>query len=123
MMGQVKLPELTAIRRKAYCNRRLSLGPFGTTDPIIRGSLPPVESAYRGRVLNGMVFELYFPEEVHGAGLRLVEQSKLPDINTLAESQHLPTLREKFADLHDPHRIALDKLQSLDTVRIIEGKV
>jgi hypothetical protein len=40
------------------------------------------------------------------AGLRLIdllEQAKLPDVNTLAESQRLPTLREKFADLHDPN--------------------
>jgi len=36
----------------------------------------------------------------------------------------LPTLREKFEDFYDPNhplRIALDKLQTLDTVRIIEG--
>ena len=71
---------------------------------------------------------LYFPEEVHGAGLRLfdlVEQAKLPNIDTVAQSQRLTTLREKFADLYDanhPLRIALDKLQTLDTVRIIEGK-
>jgi hypothetical protein len=35
------------------------------------------------------------------------------------------TLRQKFEELHDgahPLRIALDKLQTLDTVRIIEGK-
>ena len=84
--------------------------------------------SYWERVLNGLVYELYFPEEVHGAGLRLfdlVEQAKLPDIHTLAESQRLPTLREKFEDLFDPNhplRIALDKLQTLDTIRIIEGK-
>ncbi len=79
-------------------------------------------------ILIGLVYELYFPEELHGAGLRLfdiVAKAKLPDINTIAESNRLTTLRDKFADLYDPShplRIALDKLQTLDTVRIIEGK-
>jgi hypothetical protein len=84
--------------------------------------------SYWERVLNGLVYELYFREEVHGAGLRLfdlVEEAKLPDINTIPEAERLRTLREKFEDLSDsqhPLRIALDKLQTLDTVRIIEGK-
>ncbi len=38
----------------------------------------------------------------------------------------LTTLRQKFEKLHDgahPLRLALDKLQTLETIRIIEGKV
>ena len=78
--------------------------------------------------MNGLVYELYFPEAVHGAGLRLfelVEAALLPDVNALPEAERLPRLRQKFEELHDgahPLRIALDKLQSLDTFRIIEGK-
>jgi adenine-specific DNA-methyltransferase len=89
----------------------------------------PLMLAYWERVLNGLVYELYFPEDVHGAGLRLfglVENTKLPDVNSLTEQDRLPRLRQKFEELHDgAHllRIALDKLQTLDTVRIIEGKV
>ncbi|HAB16480.1 MAG TPA: hypothetical protein DCE44_08520 [Verrucomicrobiales bacterium] len=88
----------------------------------------PLMLAYWERVLNGLVYELYFPEEVHGAGLRLfelVEAARLPDVNALPEAERLPRLRQKFEELHDgahPLRIALDKLQTLDTVRIIEGK-
>jgi adenine-specific DNA-methyltransferase len=88
----------------------------------------PLMLAYWERVLNGLVYELYFPEEVHGAGLRLfelVEAARLPDVNALPEADRLPRLRLKFEELHDgahPLRIALDKLQTLDTVRIIEGK-
>ncbi len=79
------------------------------------------------RTLNGMVYELYFPDEVHGAGLHLcslVEQAKIPHINKIVKSKRLETMRDKFEDLYDPNhslRIALDKLQTLDTVRIIEG--
>jgi hypothetical protein len=84
--------------------------------------------AYWERVLNGLVYELYFPEEVHGAGLRLfdlVAQAALPDVTALPEATRLKTLRAKFEELHDathPLRQALEKLATLDTVRIIEGK-
>lgn len=91
-----------------------------TRDPLMR--------AYLERVLNGLVYELYFPEEVHGGGIRLfdlVEKAKLPDVNALAKKDRLPRLRQKFEELYDgthPLRIALQKLSTLDTARIIEGK-
>jgi hypothetical protein len=88
----------------------------------------PLMLAYWERVLNGLVYELYFPEEVHGAGLRLfdlVGQADLPNLDTIPESDRLRHLRRLFETLYDgahPLRIALDKLQTLDTIRIIEGK-
>ncbi len=97
--------------------------------PTDQTTRDPLMLAYWERVLNGLVYELYFPEEIHGAGLHLfdlVEKAKLPDVTDLAEKDRLARLRQKFEELHDgAHslRIALDKLQTLDTVRIIEGKV
>jgi type I restriction-modification system DNA methylase subunit len=88
----------------------------------------PLMLAYFEQILNGLVYELYFPEEVHNAGLHLfdlVEQAKLPSLDTLPEPDRLPHLRTLFESLYDgthPLRIALSKLQTLDTVRIIEGK-
>lgn len=122
--------------------------------PTSRTTRDPLMLAYWERVLNGLVYELYFPEEVHGAGLRLfdlVEAAHLPSVEqTILSVRAEPgveqtilsvqaegkgqedtdkivcaTLRRKFEELHDsahPLRIALDKLQTLDTVRIIEGK-
>jgi adenine-specific DNA-methyltransferase len=91
-------------------------------------SRDPLMLAYWERMLNGLVYELFFPDEVHGAGLHLfdlVAQAQLPAPNTIPETQRLPRLRTLFEALHDgahPLRIALDKLQTLDSVRIIEGK-
>jgi len=88
----------------------------------------PLMLAYFEQTMNGLVYELYFPEEVHGAGLQLfdaVAEAKLPDIETIPEEERLSRLRTLFETLYDsthPLRIALDKLQTLDTVRIIEGK-
>jgi len=88
----------------------------------------PLLLAYWERLLNGLVYELYFQEEMHKADLRLfelVEHSRLRNVNDIAESTRLKTLRGKCEELYEgthPIRIALDKLQTLDTIRIIEGK-
>jgi len=104
-----------------YLNRH-----FATT-AASQTTRDPLMVAYWERVLNGLVYELYFPEELDAAGLRLFElvaQADLPDVTQLPEKDRLLKLRQKFEELHDgahPVRIALDKLQTLDTVRIIEG--
>jgi adenine-specific DNA-methyltransferase len=101
---------------------------LGSTKDDHQNTRDPLMLAYFEQILNGLAFELYFPEELHGAGLQLfdlVEQTRLPDINAIPEPDRLPRLRLLFESLYDgAHhlRIALAKLQTLDTVRIIEGK-
>lgn len=98
--------------------------------PAIQNSRDPLMLAYWERVLNGLVYELYFSEEVHRAGLRLfdiVGKSGLPDLSldTTTASPRYQRYRQLFETLYEgshPLRIALDKLQTLDMVRIIEGK-
>lgn len=88
----------------------------------------PLLLAYWERVLNGLVYELYFPEEVHGAGLQffdLIERSGLLTIDAVPDGKQLSHVRQLAETLYDgihPLRIALDKLQTLDTVRTIEAK-
>lgn len=93
----------------------------------------PAMREFYERLLNGLVYELYLPEELHEAGLHLfdlVEAAQLPDLDALPAAksdpkQKLRLLREKFeelADLRHPLRAALQKLSTLDSVRIIEGK-
>jgi len=51
--------------------------------------------------------------------------TQLPNLETIPEEDRLPRLRTLLETLYDgihPLRIALAKLQTLDTVRIIEGK-
>jgi hypothetical protein len=96
--------------------------------PAAQTTRDPLMVAYWERVLNGLVYELYFPEKLNAAGLRLfdlVAQANLPDVTALPEAERLKRLRRLFETLHDgahPLKIALDKLQTLDIVRIIEGK-
>jgi hypothetical protein len=51
----------------------------------------PLMLAYWEQILNGLVYELYFPEEVHGAGLHffyLVEQAQLADLEKRVAGAH-----------------------------------
>jgi len=92
-----------------------------------------ISNAQAFRPRSGQVYELYFPEELHAAGLRLFEmvgQAFLPAVppnltDKIVCATFLSTLRKKFEEVYDiehPLRAALDKLQTLETVRIIEGK-
>ena len=67
-----------------------------------------------------VLFSIVAPANAQGRKVRVAMPSY-----TMPEPERLPRLRTLLETLHDgahPLRIALDKLQTLDTVRIIEGK-
>jgi adenine-specific DNA-methyltransferase len=82
---------------------------------------------YFEQLINGLVYELFLPEELHGHSLflfKLVEEAQLPELETIPESERLALLRETFEriyDLNHPIRGALHTLRSLETIRVIEG--
>ena len=90
----------------------------------------PLMLDYYEELLNALVYELYLPEELHAAGLKMFERvaaAGLPALDTLpkAPAARLIALREKFEECHAPAhplRAALQKLHTLDPIRIIEGK-
>lgn len=90
---------------------------------------PAVASFYE-QVVNALVYELFFPEELHTVGLRffdLVNDASVPTLDSLPsqKSARLQALFDLFQKLQAPGRplrIALDKLQTLDLVRIVEDK-
>lgn len=85
---------------------------------------------YYEQVLNALVYELYLPEDVHTAGLHffdLVAAANLPRVDREPRNPatQLTALRRKFEDLYAPShplRAALQKLHTLEPIRIIEGK-
>lgn len=85
---------------------------------------------YYEELLNSLVFELYLPEELHAAGLRMFDRfaaSGVPMLDALPKSPtaRLTVLREKFEELYAPThplRAALQKLRNLEPIRIIEGQ-
>jgi hypothetical protein len=84
-------------------------------------------ASYFEQTVNALVYELFFPEELHAAGLRFFElaaASPAPAKPPSETAARLDWHRDQFKKLSAPGhplRVALDKLQTLDLVRIIEG--
>jgi adenine-specific DNA-methyltransferase len=101
-----------------------------TTDKAARARDPQMRDYYE-ELLNAMVYELYLPDDLHDAGLRffsLIEAAKVPNLDAMHHAKPdkvLGLLREKSEELSAPThplRAALQKLHTLEPIRIIEGK-
>ena len=85
-------------------------------------------SGYFEQLLNGLVYELFFPNELYAQKLflfRYVEEARLPVLAEIPEDTRLSVLQETFEriyDLNHPIRSCLFSLKALETVRIIEGE-
>ena len=80
------------------------------------------------QLINGLVFELFFPDDLHRANIRLFDACEKAGVGKLADlkDQALTTaaneLAERiFATSHPIYAMLFD-LQALEVVRIIEGK-
>lgn len=84
--------------------------------------------SYFEQIINALVYELYFPEEIHGSGrnfISLFQRENLPNIPDDADETYIRVLRQLFERLFKtdhPLREAIFYLDSLELVRIIEGK-
>ncbi len=83
---------------------------------------------YYEQLINGLVYELFFPDELHTAGITLFDAAEKAGVGEMAELTG-EALTEKaqalaaviFKNDHPIYRMLFD-LQALPTVRIIEGK-
>ena len=80
------------------------------------------------QLINGLVYELFFPDDLHAAGIRLFEACEREHITRLAALQGpaLQTETEAMAEriFNNSHPIyaMLFDLKALDVVRIIEAR-
>jgi hypothetical protein len=87
----------------------------------------PLMLGYFEQMINGLVYELFFADELHAADLypfKLVEQARLPKIESIPEKRRRATLRETFGQLYDtkhPLRGCIHDMGSMEIVRVIEG--
>jgi adenine-specific DNA-methyltransferase len=97
---------------------------------IEAGSLAVCETSNPAleQLLNGLVYELYFADDLHARGLHLFEAARDAGLDHLAtlEGEPLTAAAATFTRDHlapgQPLRVMLSDLQTLDVVRIIEGK-
>jgi hypothetical protein len=84
-------------------------------------------AGYFDQWINALVYELFLPEALHAAGLRffrLAQQARLPALATL-KGKELAEIQKLFETLYRPGhplRQSLFALDSIEEIRIIEGK-
>jgi len=90
----------------------------------------PLIAAYFEQWINALVYELFFPPELSAADLRFFDISQdcgLPPIESApaAKEGRMEMARRELARVSasgHPLRAALDRLQTLDLVRMVEGE-
>lgn len=82
--------------------------------------------AYFEQWLNGLVYELFFPGELHARKLHLFEATAKIPLPAAGAPDFPAKLQAAFAAAHDlksPLRAMLADLQTIEEVRIIEGNI
>lgn len=74
---------------------------------------------------SGLVFELYFPEEIKAAGKEILKHlgDLKPITDDMSEEEKLAIIQSEFERLYDPNhpvRFAIETLDSVEEVRIIK---
>lgn len=97
-------------------------------DAAVAAVLAGVDEPNFEQLINGLVYELFFPEDLHRANIRLFDACERADLVPLAnlEGQTLTDAADElaeriFATDHPIYAMLFD-LQALDVVRIIEGR-
>ncbi len=77
------------------------------------------------QLLNSLVFELYFPEEIKTAGKEILKHlgDLKPITDDISEEKKLAIIQSEFERLYDPNhpvRFAIETLDSVEEVRIIK---
>jgi len=97
---------------------------------VLQGGPEPLTLPLRARALeqwlNGLVYELFFPDELHARNLKLFDETARlnpPDLAQVPDPRKLAALQEVFTKAYDANatlRGMLFDLRSLDVVRVIE---
>ncbi|MDZ4819818.1 MAG: Eco57I restriction-modification methylase domain-containing protein [Planctomycetota bacterium] len=79
-------------------------------------------SGYLERLLNGLVYELFFPEELHGERLRFFDLLAKEHVPKSSAKGAVAEFHERISDINHAIYAALFALNSLEVVQIIEGR-
>ena len=85
------------------------------------------EARFFESVIDGMVYELYFPGEIKAAGCEVLKHiAKLPEFkNDWSDEKKLAVIEKIYKELSDPKHpvnVAMVKMQEIPEVKLIEGK-
>jgi hypothetical protein len=102
--------------------------PLDASDAVPGSQDVTLFAGYFEQLVNALVYELFFPEPLHNAGLhffRIAEQANIRPLSEIQRGREFSELRAKFEELYasdHPLRQSLFALDSIQEVRVIEGK-
>jgi type I restriction-modification system DNA methylase subunit len=104
--------------------------PFiNVVDAILYAKLknPAAETSFLESLIDAMVYELYFPEEIKSAECEVLKHlTGFPEVNgSWSNEQKFVAIEKSYKELSDPTHpvsVAMTKMQDLPEVRIIEGR-
>lgn len=84
------------------------------------------DSSFFERLIDAAVYEMYFPEAITKTGAEVLKHLiNLPELREDQEEEYLNTIDKALRDLSDPkHPVnkALENMDGIEEIRIIEGK-
>ncbi len=80
-----------------------------------------LESAFFVQLIDGLVYELYFPDEIKAVGKELFPHlgALEPLTDAMSEEKKLATINREFIRFHDPHHPVRNHLDTLDEVAVV----
>ena len=80
-----------------------------------------LHSAYFQQLIDGLVYELYFPDEIKSANKRILPNlGDLTSItDTMSEEEKLAVIQREFDRLYDPRHPVRNHLETLDSVEVV----
>ena len=92
---------------------------------LFSAELNTTEFKFFHQLNSGLVFELYFPEEIKSAGKEILKHlgDLKPITDDMSEEKKLAIIQSEFERLYDPNhpvRFAIETLDSVEEVRIIK---
>lgn len=80
-----------------------------------------LQSAYFEQLIDGLVYELYFPDEIKAANKQILPH--LGDLNpisdAMSEEEKLAIIQREFDRLYDPRHPVRNRLETLDSVEVV----
>lgn len=80
-----------------------------------------LQSAYFEQLIDGLVYELYFPEEIKAAGKEIfLHLGELPVITgEMSAEEKFAIIQTQFDRLYDPRHPVRNHLETLDSVNVV----
>lgn len=90
--------------------------------PILIAKNNHLQSTYFEQLIDGLVYELYFPEEIRAADKQILPYlgTLKPITNEMSSEEKLKIIQVEFERLYDPKHPVRNHLETLDSVEVVK---